>query len=330
MAKRKRLTPARMTEAPAPEVKSMPSRPALSTRPPIADVAHDAAASAALSEVAQELSTARTEGRLIQKVPLSSIDPQFLVRDRVVMDDEDMAALVASLTARGQQTPIEVSDLGGGRYGLISGFRRYTALCEISAKAPDIDTVLAVVRAPKEAAEAYEAMVEENEVRVDLSFYERGRIVARAKDTGAYRTDALALSKLFAHVPRARRSKIGSFVSLVRALDDDLRFPAALSEKLGLALAKQMGSDPGFVERVKAALSVTPAATADEEVTMLAGLLRGPAAGARKGAVSSARLELSSGLILTQMPSGKMEITGDKTRDPVFVARLIETLKTLK
>ncbi len=330
MAKRKRLTPARIDAAPAPEVKSALARPALSTRPPIADVAHDAAASAALTEVAAELSAARTEGRLIQRVPLTAIDPQFLVRDRVVMDDEEMAALVASLTARGQQTPIEVSDLGGGRYGLISGFRRYTALCQIAAENPAIDTVLSVIRPPQEAAEAYLAMVEENEVRVDLSFYERGRIVARAKDAGVYRTDALALSALFAHVPRARRSKIGSFVGLVRALDEVLRFPTAISEKLGLALVKQLGSDPSFDARVRDALMATPPATAAEEVAVLTRCLRGPAAGAKTGASASDKLEVAPGITMVQRASGKVELTGAKMQDPMFVAKLIQTLKALK
>ncbi len=325
MAKRKRLTPARIDAAPAPEVKSALARPALSTRPPIADVAHDAAASAALTEVAAELSAARTEGRLIQKLPLDAIDPQFLVRDRVVMGDEDMAALVASLTARGQQTPIEVSDLGNGRYGLISGFRRYTALRQIMVDNPMLDSVLAVVRAPQEAAAAYQAMVEENEVRVDLSFYERGRIVARAKDAGVYRTDALALSALFAHVPRARRSKIGSFVGLVRALDDLLRFPAALTEKLGLALAKQVGSDPAFVARVKDALAMTPPETAQDEAAVLTGLLRGPTLGGN----TLGKVAVAPGITLTQRASGKVELTGAKMQDAAFVAKLIQTLKSL-
>ncbi len=328
MAKRKRLTPARM-DAPVAEAPAASARPALSTRPPIADVAHDAAASAALTEVAAELTAARSEGRLIQKLPLDVIDPGFLVRDRVAMDATEMQALVASLEARGQQTPIEVSDLGAGRYGLISGYRRYTALREVSEKNPALDTVLAVVRAPQEAAEAYLSMVEENEVRVDLSFYERGRIVARAKDAGVYRTDALALSALFAHVPRARRSKIGSFVGLVRALDDVLRFPTAISEKLGLAVAKQLGSDPGFTSRLKQALQITPPATAAEEVAVLTRVLRGPGVGAKTGAAPAEKIDVAPGITLTRKASGRVELSGDRMRDPDVVARLIQTLKSL-
>jgi ParB family chromosome partitioning protein len=79
-----------------------------------------------------------------------------------------MDALKASLAARGQQTPIEVVELVEGRYGLISGWRRLHALRANGAK-----TVKAIITAPREVSDAYVAMIEKNEIRVDLSYFER-------------------------------------------------------------------------------------------------------------------------------------------------------------
>jgi len=230
MAKRKRLTPARLDAAPVLETKSAVPRDPI--RPPIADVAHDAASSAALTEVAQELTDARQSGRLIQRLPLHDIVDDHLERDRLLdaLNRDEMDSLVDSILARGQQTAIEVTALPDGRYGLISGWRRLSALRQIALDNPAIDTVLALVRQPNDAAEAYQAMVEENEVRTGLSFYERGRIVMRAVDRDVYRTDKVALHHLFRSVPRAKRSKINSFVTVARALDGALRFPTALTE----------------------------------------------------------------------------------------------------
>ena len=125
MAKRKRLTPPNpgyLDATPAPEAKSM------FAAAPIADVAREAASSAAIDEMAETLSRARTEGRMVLSLPLADIQLDYLVRDRTLVDDAEMTALMDSLRARGQQTPVEVTDLGGGRYGLISGWRRCQAL----------------------------------------------------------------------------------------------------------------------------------------------------------------------------------------------------------
>ena len=100
--------------------------------------------------------------------------------------------------------------------------------------------VLALLRHPSEASEAYLAMVEENEIRVGLSYFERARIATKATDQGVYDSDKAALLSLFAAASRAKRSKIRSFLSVVRQLDGVLRFPQALGERLGLQLSKKL------------------------------------------------------------------------------------------
>ena len=92
MAKRKRLSPAQtdylVSEGIRLETKSMPLGPD-ATRAPIAQVAGEASASAALQELAGELRLAREEGRLIQTLDETQIEDGYLVRDRLAAEDED-------------------------------------------------------------------------------------------------------------------------------------------------------------------------------------------------------------------------------------------------
>jgi hypothetical protein len=216
------------------------------------------------------VAAARADGRLLQRLPLEAIDTDHLVRDRLAADDEDLAGLTESLLEHGQRTPVEVADLGQGRYGLISGWRRMTALARLAAAGAGDGTVLAMVRRPAHAAEAYVAMVEENEIRAGLSYWERARIAARAADLGVFPDERTALRRLFAHGSRARRSKIGSFLGLYRALDGVLRFPAALGERQGLDLAQALEEGRVTRDRLATALTVADPQTPGAEQAVLA------------------------------------------------------------
>lgn len=307
MAKRKRLTlpfdlpsfdapPA--GPAAAPETKAMfplgvarHAAPAPAPIvPPIAQVAGQAAVAAALDSLTGEIAAARAEGRLIQALPLDAVEADHLVRDRLDAGDEALAPLLASIRARGQQVPVEVVALGGGRYGLISGWRRLTALRRLRAEAPGdarFATVQAVLRRPETAADAYLAMVEENEIRAGLSYYERARIVVRSAAAGVFPDTGAALQHLFAAASRARRSKIGSFLRICEALDGQLRFPAAIPERLGLALSRALEADPGLAPRLRDRLRKAPAATAEAELAALARALRPEGRAARSAAAAA-------------------------------------------
>ena len=299
MAKRKRLSPANPVflseEAPVPFTPHH--------APPIADVAGEASARAALEEVTDTLTRARTEGRMVILLPLSSIDMGYLVRDRLHVDDAEMAALIESLRARGQQTPIEVAPLDHDRYGLISGWRRCTALARLAEETGEEATVQVLVRQPDQSAGAYLAMVEENEIRVGLSFYERARIVARCVENRVYSSPKEALNALFAAASRAKRSKIKSFITIVDALDGALRFPQSIGERLGLQVAKALEVDATLAVRLRRALEQDAPETPEAEQAVLAAALKPQKRSLKKGKTAQ---KLAPGL---EMQAGRNSLT---------------------
>ena len=266
------------------------TRPPAPAAAPIARVAGEAASEAALREVSAELTRARADGRLMQRIALAEVEPGWLLRDRIAPEDDEFDALVQSLRAHGQRTPIEVVELGPERFGLISGWRRLTALKRLHAETGEarFAVALAVLRRPDSAAEAYLAMVEENEIRAGLSYYERARIVARAAEAGVFPGERAALQGLFAAASRPRRSKIGAFLPIYRALDGVLRFPAALPERAGLALSRALVADPGLARRLRGALAAAPPQDAAAEQAIIARVLQGREGAARQAGAPDA------------------------------------------
>ncbi len=306
MAKRRRLTPAapETAAAAAPETKARFPLGIAHTvsRPPVAQVAGQAAERAALDEITRGLEAARAEGRLALALPLEAIVQDHLVRDRVALDEDDLATLEASLAARGQRTPIEVVALDGGRYGLISGWRRVAALRRLGR-----DKILAVVRQPETAADAYLAMVEENEIRAGLTYWERAHVAVRAAELGVYPDVSAAIAGLFVHGSRARRSKIGSFAALVEALGDALRFPSAIPERTGLALAAALDHE-GFAARLRDALRKAAPETVEAERAILDRALK-KRTGAETSAAKPVRRDIVPGVALEYRP-GRLVLSG--------------------
>ena len=305
MARRKRLSSARPDFLSPGETPS-PLRPAPA---PIAGIAGDAAQNAAAAELAQALTEARETGRMVVELPLEAVDPAYLVRDRLGVDEEEMAALMASLEARGQQVPIEVADLGGERYGLISGWRRIEALRRMGR-----ETVLALLRAPREAEDAYLAMVEENEIRVGLSHYERARIAVKAVEQGVYPDLAGALRGLYQSASRAKRSKIGSFATIVAALDGHLRHPTSIGERLGLRLAQALEADTGLGAALAQRLEAADPDSAETEQAALDAALSRPRP-AKPKAATPKPVRIAPGLTYAERPDGSISLSG-KALDP--------------
>ncbi|MFX0543559.1 ParB/RepB/Spo0J family partition protein [Roseovarius sp. S4756] len=272
MAKRKKL------EAPSPEDMSRfedefrretAGRPPLGQGAPIAQVAGDAAqqiqtASAEIragqARVAAELralDAARDSGLLMAELPLAEIEPDAMVRDRIDLAEDEMTELRHSIAANGLRLPIEVFELAeptpdGTKYALISGYRRFMAvraLQELTGQ-EKYATIRAIMRPRGEADGAFVAMVEENEVRAQLTPFERGRIAVISAQQGAFVNVEEAVDRLYATASKAKRSKVRSFAMIFEELGDMLTFPEALSEKRGLRLAQALrtGGDAALRE----------------------------------------------------------------------------------
>ena len=119
-------------------------------------------------------------------------------------------------------------------------------------------------------------MVEENEIRLGLSHYERARVAALATARGVFPSEKAALLALFATASRPKRSRIRAFLEIYHALDGALRFPAHLPERLGLALVERLRA--GAARRIAAALARADPATPEAERAALQALLAPPAA----------------------------------------------------
>lgn len=247
--------------------------------PPIARVAGEAAAlSGAEAADARRYQAAKEAGLLAQKIPLSQIETEHLSRDRMQVNEVEMAELKHSILAHGLRMPIEVLSLEGdndsSRYGLISGWRRVAALRALAKETgrEEFASIPALIRVPKEASDAYISMVEENEIRTDLSHFERGRIAVISAKQGAFASVEEAVNALFAAGSKAKRSKIRSFALIFEALGDLLNFPTRLSERAGLRLAVALKE--GQVPVLRAALADASGVSFEDEWRALEEVLK--------------------------------------------------------
>ena len=109
-------------------------------------------------------------------------------------------------------------------------------------------------------------MVEENELRVGLSYYERAQVAAAAAAAGVFDSSADAIAGLFPTASKAKRSKIASFVKLHRALGDVLQFPWEIPERLGLQLTKALAMGQAEALRAAVIAAAAPDAAAEQAV----------------------------------------------------------------
>ncbi len=256
MAKRRRLAVPNTAELQELEA-GFAAKPSLnpfegsSSTPPIAQVAAEAASLSGMTTVTDRVELAKDQsdaarwrdahdaGLVAEILPLELVDAEYIRRDRMVEDEEAMAELLESLRTNGLRTPIEVTRVGDG-FGLISGFRRLDAFRRLSKTDDRFATIPAFVRDAGSGQGAYVSMVEENELRLNLSPYERGRIAVLAVGQGIFESTEAAVDVLFATASKAKRSKVRSFAMVHEALGDLLQHPVAISEKAGLKLASAL------------------------------------------------------------------------------------------
>ncbi|KIC14398.1 ParB/RepB/Spo0J family partition protein [Leisingera sp. ANG-DT] len=282
MARRRQLetpSPEALKEIEAGIDRDLARSPGL--RPPIADVVADAArhadplpqadreAIARDKADAERLRAAEGKGLVAVELPLEDITADALNRDRIELDEEEMQELMTSISVNGLRLPIEVFEPlnpeDAGKYALVSGYRRLTALRRLNAVSGGdrFQTIPAFIREPGSIANALVSMIEENEIRSGLSQYERGRAAASAVHDGIFASVDEAVAVLFQHASKAKRSKIRSFAVIHEELGDMLSHGTGLNERQCLRLAGALRT--GAAERLRAALERAGGRSAAEE-----------------------------------------------------------------
>ena len=204
-------------------------------------------------------------------IPLTDIDENALPRDRTTLCPTALNELQNSIATHGLRTPIEVFASTTAPYGLISGFRRLTAVRNLAALNPAITTIAATLRTPATLQDALTTMVEENDIRADLSPWEKGRIATRARDLGLFPTIDAAIHALYPNATPMRRSRLRSLALLADELEGTLTAPETLSMRQALRLATALRG--GFADLIRLALDQSKARTPEAEWSLLAPIL---------------------------------------------------------
>jgi ParB family chromosome partitioning protein len=199
-------------------------------------------------------------------IPLDAIEARAMPRDRTAVEPEALAELQSSILASGLRQPIEVfaavPEPGdpGPRYGLISGYRRLAAFRALaSGSDPRFATIPVFIRRPADEAEALADMVAENEIRADLSPWEKGRIVVESRDQGLFPTLDDAVARLYPALNRQRRNRIRAVADVVEELGDILAEPETLAQQHLLRLSATLRA--GLGDLIQTALAQSSEAT---------------------------------------------------------------------
>ena len=181
----------------------------------------------------------------IIQIPLAAIAMDALPRDRAALDPTALDELQASIANTGLRQPIEVWQLsspqGDKTHGLISGLRRLTVHHTLHCLRPTgFGTIAAFLRSPTSIADAMAAMVAENEIRADLSPWDKGRTLVQAVDQGIFPTIEAAALTLHPSITRQKRHTIRSYASVVDLLQGQLSAPETLTHSQMLRLAQAL------------------------------------------------------------------------------------------
>jgi ParB family transcriptional regulator, chromosome partitioning protein len=195
----------------------------------------------------------------VQLVPLAAIDDEAVPRDRTGLDPEPLRELRDSILGSGLRMPVELFPLApphpAGRFGIISGFRRIAVFRDLDAHGlPGYAEIPAFLRSPADLAATLAAMVEENEIRADLSPWERGRIAWLAVEHHLHPTIDAAVDALYPRAERVKKSRIRSLARLAEVLEGAFTSPEKFSLRQLMRIAA--ATQNGFLNLIQTTLEV--------------------------------------------------------------------------
>ncbi|MGG7567867.1 ParB/RepB/Spo0J family partition protein [Rhodovulum sp. DZ06] len=216
----------------------------------------------------------KSEGLVLERIPLDAVDAEKLTRDRAPGEDAELPELIASIRELGLSNPIRV-ERHGDRFELVQGWRRLQAFKALLAETGEaaFATIPAAMAPEQDLETAYRRMVDENMVRKDISFAEMAELArAYAADPQIACADAdKAVATLFKSAGYQKRSYIRAFAQLLEALGGRLKFAPALPRNLGLAVRARIEAEPGGLAELIQALEAHPDRDANEELAILRG-----------------------------------------------------------
>lgn len=273
---------------------------------------------------------AQDEGRVLTRVKLSDIATTDLPRDRLDLEavaaSTEMDELKSSIRERGQKEPVELYRDVDGQLQLKKGWRRFTAMTQLLAETGDerFETILARIdTGGNDRLARYIDMVEENVVREDLTFAEMAQVaILAAEDDGTEEIDPNAMvARLYGSLHKVKRSYIRSFVFLLCALGDALKWPKAVSRNLGVDVARMLSSQSDATALREALLHCD---TAEAQNVVLARFLDKFRAGAEtpRSSEKKEKREFHVGDMKITARKGECRIVGDEDFTSLPKARL--------
>ena len=200
---------------------------------------------------------------MLHRLPIDQIDTSALPRDRTQLDPDALRELQTSIAINGLRMPIEVFAIEGPHpYALISGLRRLTAVANIAQLRGTDAEIDAFIRTPATLADALTAMVEENDIRQNLTAWERAKIIVTLRNSGDFDTLDAATKALYPNANQSRRQRLRAGALVVEDLDGLLLSPEHLSERQLLRLAAALRADftPLIIATLEECRAKTPEA----------------------------------------------------------------------
>ena len=216
-------------------------------------------------------------GLITDLIPVEAIATTKLIRDRAQDGRDDLGELKDSILAIGLSNPIQIEQVGEGRFELIQGYRRLSAWRALLEETGDVETwgrVPATILARGESLESlYRRMVDENLVRKDISFAEMAMLArdyAADPNTGIDDVDSAVL-ELYRSANKQKRSYVRAFAQMLEDIGGGLLYPQFIPRALGLDLRKRLQEAPGLSASILRDLdALGPTRDSDAELGVLA------------------------------------------------------------